>query len=288
MKRYFHQFNAMASPCSFHLIGEDTDHLARVSLMLEEEVRQYEDSFSAYAVTAELHRLNQLAPSTPKKISVDLFEILSKSIQYYEWTKGYFDIGWKRNLQGIPLNKRLTLDRDHHSICYIDPSLVLDLGGVGKGEILDRLTEMLEYYQISSYLLNAGNSSVLAKGKKEDGSLWNMELKGHKQRFNLQDTAMSTSAGGCLPDKQQGIYDPITSTGVNTKQICMVFGPSSGLCEVLSTSLIAMGKERAFTFFSSSITETYQAIWREKGRSECLALKQKESKDDGEKKFFAA
>ncbi|MEM6633888.1 MAG: hypothetical protein AAF694_29710, partial [Bacteroidota bacterium] len=62
---YIHQFYAMASPFSLHLVGTKKKYLRQVGRQMEEIVRQKEQLLSKYSPASELWRINREATKRP-------------------------------------------------------------------------------------------------------------------------------------------------------------------------------------------------------------------------------
>lgn len=112
-----------------------------------------------------------------------------------------------------------------------------DLGGFLKGYAAERVKELVERDGITDMLVNAGNSSIVARGgSPSDAGGWNITLSGGKSLL-LKNCAMSISGRQQWGDGRH-IADPHTGTLVDGDDVC-VTGPQADVCEVLSTALYA-------------------------------------------------
>lgn len=134
--------------------------------------------------------------------------------------------------------------------------MALDLGAVAKGYACDRLAADLREADISSALLDLGQSSILALGAKPDGSPWRIGLlcpdgKNYAGVLELSDRAMGTSGDYQRFFEQDGrtychIMDPDTAAPARSGlRSVTVVGPSGLMCDGLSTAFFVLGREKS-------------------------------------------
>ncbi|HQI23110.1 MAG TPA: FAD:protein FMN transferase [Candidatus Saccharicenans sp.] len=116
--------------------------------------------------------------------------------------------------------------------------LDLDLGAIGKGYALEAAAGLLSSWEIDSFLANAGQSTVLARGKEA----WPVTVGGgfdflKPGRVKLKDRALSGSGHEV---KGAHIYDPRLRQ-VKSRQLAVwVSHPSPALSDGLSTAFMVM------------------------------------------------
>lgn len=116
--------------------------------------------------------------------------------------------------------------------------LDLDLGAIGKGYALEAAAAHLSSWEIDSFLANAGQSTVLARGKEA----WPVTVGGgfdflKPGRVGLKDRALSGSGHEV---KGEHIYDP-RRRQVKSRQLAVwVSHPSPALSDGLSTAFMVM------------------------------------------------
>ena len=151
--------------------------------------------------------------------------------------------------------------------------LKVDFGGIAKGYACDRVKELTEAFEYG-YFSFSGSSMAVGK-YKEDRTYYELSVaapreKGSYLTANVQDTCLSTSADNGLYYEIGGtrysqIIDPETMMPVNVEDgknvagivTATVLGKSAARCDALTTSLMAMGEERAKDFVKT-IDET---VW---------------------------
>ena len=169
-------------------------------------------------------------------------------------------------------------DGDNYSVSGFE-SAKIDLGAIGKGYAIDKISDYLVEAGIPNTLVSFG-SSILAAGKNKDGSLWNIGLKDPLNPekicgyLNASDKVISVSGGYerfiTISGKDYcHIIDPETGYPVDNDLLCVVvvmesqsalqtkerlekFVDNGSISDALSTALYVMGKEKALDFYSSS------------------------------------
>lgn len=156
----------------------------------------YENEFSRTISGSDLSKLNS-AGGVPVSVSNDLFEILKKGIYYGELSEGAFDIAiapissqWDFTAAdpivpnadaitaALPLvsYQNLVLDSTAHTACLLNSDAAIDLGGIAKGFIADRLKDYLISEGVTSAMIDLGGN-ILAVGHKPDGSNFTIGIK---------------------------------------------------------------------------------------------------------------
>lgn len=235
---------------------------------------KYENKFSNTIKTSEISQINH-ANGKAVTVSDDTIELLQKGIAYGELTNGKFDITissvsdlWDFTDNPdklIPNEKSIQEALTHvnykniqiegNAVTLTDPDTKIDLGGIAKGYIADKLKEYLTKSGVEHALINLGGNS-LAVGSKYDGSSFRI---GIQKPFDQQGSAISVLeirdqsvvSSGIYEryfEKDKMIYHHIldTNTGYpirnNLLQVTIVSDISVD-GDALSTSCYALGLE---------------------------------------------
>ncbi len=131
----------------------------------------------------------------------------------------------------------------------------IDLGGIAKGYIADRVADYLRSEGVSSACINMGGN-VIAVGTKPDGSAWRIGLRDpngtaaqSEEVLSLSDAAIVTSGNyerffDLDGVRYHHILDPKTGMPVqNGLASVTIIGSESALCDALSTACFLLGKE---------------------------------------------
>ena len=164
---------------------------------------------------------------------------------------------------------RVSLDQESASL---PDGMKLDLGAVAKGYTADRLAKLAQERDITSALLDLGQSTILALGAKPDGSPWRIGIQdpqgeGYLGVLELEGQAMGTSGGYqryyTAPDGTvyQHILDPKTGYPVESDLLSVSILCDNGtMADAYSTALYVMGSAGA------------QAFWRTHGGFEMILI----------------
>ncbi len=153
------------------------------------EIRRYEDLFSAEKEGSDVSLIND-SHGKEVKVSSETAELIDIALQYSEESHGAFDITirpvsvlWDfKSGKGVPPDKEdieealkhvgyehVILNKADCTVRLDDPEAGIDLGGIAKGYIADRIKDFLKEKGINSAIINLGGN-VLLVGSKPDGS----------------------------------------------------------------------------------------------------------------------
>lgn len=250
-----------------------------------EIMRIFENKLNFYNKDSEISKINENAGKSFVKVSNTTFEIISKSKDYSEMTKGLFDITiaplvkeWGINsenprvLDEYKVKEMITLvnyediilDKYNLAVKLAKKNQKIDVGGIAKGYIADKLIEFYKLSNVSSAIINlGGNIKIL--GKKNETNLWNVGIYYPKKHSNtticsieLEDKSIVTSGGYERAFMNNGevyhhILNPATGCPAKTdlKSITII-SDSSLEGDALSTPLFIMGKYKASDFMKKN------------------------------------
>lgn len=174
---------------------------------------QYEGYFSATIPDSDIAKINA-AGGTPVTVHDETVELLQMGVDYGALSDAAFDItiGALSNLWDISTKALLaetdasmipadseiqavlsTVDYrdiqiDGNDVSLKNPDAAIDLGGIAKGYIADRMKEYLNSQGVTSGHINLGGN-VLVLGEKSDGSPYNI---GVQRPFSLDGSVIAT------------------------------------------------------------------------------------------------
>jgi len=260
----------------------------------------YEQEFSRTLENSALYRLNHETVAE-RRLSKDLQSLITTGLSYYERSNGLFDITvaplsdlWQFSSSNpsVPDNTALLAALNHVDasklsmngdiLRYEDTSIQLDLGGIAKGYIADRLKEYLVKHGVTSALIDLGGN-ILCIGSKPDGSPFRV---GIREPFAPQGTSIAVAAVSDLSVVTSGVYercftegdilyhhllDPKTgypfNTGLNSVSI---ISKASVDGDALSTVCFALGIEKGMELINSMpdvyavfVTENNELVYSE-------------------------
>lgn len=150
-------------------------------------MRTFANRYSRFKKDNELFRFNH---GEQLVVSSELFDILTQAKQFHVSTNALFDpsiltalenegyrgAGYASSPLSVPQFSELKLDPESRTVSK-PKGLFIDLGGIGKGYIVDQVATFLSRH-FDNFLIDAGGD-IFVKGvnKKDDYSYWAIEVE---------------------------------------------------------------------------------------------------------------
>jgi thiamine biosynthesis lipoprotein len=264
---------AMATRFELVLEGDDPQRLRAAGEEALREVERVEGQLGRDRAASAVARINAGAGGEPVRVHPRVVALLQQCAELSRLTDGAFDVtvgplmaawGFTNGHGASPDPERLEEARRlvGMSGVEVDPAsgtvrlgragMRLDLGAVARGYALDRAVAVLEQRGVPSALLHGGTRSVHVIGTPGRRQSWPVawRLPDHATRtlrLGPARPALSVSAphgrafldGGRL---QGRVLDPRTGVPTQTALSACVTGPSSTLCDALSTAVLVAGE----------------------------------------------
>ena len=246
------------------------------------ECARYDGLFSARTEGTDVYRINE-AQGAPVEVDPDTAELLEQSLEYCALSDGTFDITigavsllWDF-VEGVKPSDEAIAEAVRHvdytcvgidgtTVTLSDPEAKVDLGGIAKGWIADRLCGLLADAGATAALVNLGTSSTYALGRKPDGTPWRIGLRDPMGEstasisavVEVSDAALTSSG---LYDQQfeldgktyWHILDPATGYPAQTDMLGVaVVTPTAVQGDAFSTMLFIKGIEEGTAWLSEN------------------------------------
>ncbi len=168
---------------SIRFIGGSSWQGSQLAAELIALCRKYEQLFSAYLIGSDVYRINE-APGTRVAVDPETHELIKCALEYCALSEGTFDITmgavtrlWDFVAQEIPSQAEVdealafvdwqAVELFDDGTVQIKPGFSLDLGGVAKGYIADKIEELLRKSGQTSAIINLGGN-VICLGVKHE------------------------------------------------------------------------------------------------------------------------
>ena len=267
---------AMACKFEITLPSELEEHLDAAHAALG-GIEQLEEQLSIFRDSSEVSFINRAAFAGAVPVEERLFELLLQCQQIHAITGGAFDItstplsrvwGFLRRQGRLPTEDEIAearvrvgmqhvqLDAEARTVRFAREGMSLNLGSIGKGYALDRVGAQMREGGVSTALLTAGASSVLALGDGPDGVGYVVGLRdpfAHDQRLGtvrLRGAALGVSGVGeqnfVVDGKRYGhILDARTGWPVVDRAYVAVVAPTAAEADALATACFVGGRRTA-------------------------------------------
>ena len=154
----------------------------------------YDSLFSRTKEGSDIYKINH-AGGSPVEVSEETISLLETALSYSELSDGALDCtiapvsslwNFQDNSGTLPDPETLaeavslvdyhTVEMKDLTVTLKNPKAALDLGGIAKGYIADRLQDFLTEKGVTGAVINLGGN-VLTVGEKPDGSLWKIAIQ---------------------------------------------------------------------------------------------------------------
>ena len=262
---------------------------------------EYENKFSRTIPDSEISKINR-SGGVPTEVSDETIELIQKGLYYGKLSDGTFDItiaplsslwDFKNNTGIIPSNSLIQEAKSHvnyknvvvngNTVQLLDPKASLDLGGIAKGYIADRLKEFLIKNKIEHAMINLGGN-VLTIGDKPNGTPFHV---GIQKPFAEQNVTIASIPVNNQSVVSSGIYeryfkkdgkiyhhllDPFTGYPKENNLLSVtILSDSSADGDALSTTCFTLGLEKGMELVNQLdnvevvfVTDDYQLHCSEK------------------------
>ncbi len=267
--------------CTFTAYGDDT-----APSKLAQDCARYDALFDLYDPASDISRVNA-AGGAPTVVDPATAEVVEAALGFCAEAEGRFDITigavsrlWDFDEGMRPTDEQIaaalahvdwhgvsvdTTNPDAPTITLADPEAALDLGGIAKGFIADKLVETLRTETEATAAIISLGGNVVCWGTKPDGEPWSVGVRdpndpGGSATVGTAYLRAGTGVGEAVSLVTSGLYertfeldgvtywhilDPATGMPVATDTVSVtVVSPSSTQADALSTTLFVAGSAR--------------------------------------------
>lgn len=240
----------------------------------EGEIKRLDNNLRRGSTDSEIYRVNT---EKSAEVSADTAKLVNDALSICISTDGAFDItiapvmdlwGFYTKEFYVPDSDEISaaLSRVDYKNISVDGNVIsvsgtsqLDLGGIAKGFLSGRITEIFKENGVTSGIISLGGN-VQALGSKPDGTDWRVAIQNPDDdtyigTISVMDKAVITSGGYQRFFERNGviyhhIIDPKTGYPANSglKSVSIV-SESGTLADGLSTALFVMGLDKGTEYW---------------------------------------
>lgn len=254
--------HAMATFFEVRIAGQEKSYAAQAAQAAFAVADALESLLSRFRENSEIRALTHLKPGETLRLAASVFSCLEIAQTMEAATNKAFSIT-PTALQTQNAPPRWTLLPDKLAIRCDSGKLDFDLGAVGKGFALDRMAVELADWDCSSYLLNAGGSSILAGTPPPGRKGWSAGLSDDKasRRFWLANCSLS---GSGLAVKGEHILDPRSGKPARTRSRAWALASTAAQSDALSTACMVLSETEIAQCFNDS--PEWLVLFQQEGR----------------------
>lgn len=230
----------------------------------------FEAQFSRFAKESELSRFNRGETSA---VSKELFLLLKECARYHELTGKIFDPSVLPILERIGYKGKSALQvssetnsfaelifDDVHQTVQKPSGLSIDLGGIGKGYIVDKVADQLSKKYVDGIVDAGGDMRIFGGDREQNLDTFAIDVENPSDALqtlttlSLTDCAVATSGTNRRKWKLGGKYyhhiiNPLQKTSAETDVVQVtVIASRATEADVFAKTLLILGLERGLKF----------------------------------------
>ncbi|MCU0393136.1 MAG: FAD:protein FMN transferase [Thermoflexibacter sp.] len=275
--RYEFSAGKLGTLCRIVIYTKDSTTANYLSQVAFAKIDSLNEIFSDYNENSELRKfLDTYQPNQPFAVSPLLYELISQSLYFSKLSDGAFDISigsysllWRRaRRQGImptaqQLKKakqtlgyqKIVLSPHQQAICLSVKGMRLDVGGIGKGFIADKVVQLLAQYGASIVLVDLGGDISIGDAPPNEQG-WHIEV-GYKdvdknfvsEVLVLKNCAIATSGDSFQYTEIEGkryshIINPRTGLGLTQSNQVTVIAQDGATADAFASALSVLGQKK--------------------------------------------
>lgn len=276
---YEHQ--AMATYFKLVIYNEEEHYAISAADQVFRLIDDMEKRLSRFIPDSEISHINKMREGDQLPLDFETWEVMKLSFQAHQISGGTFDIGVAKHMdifratkQGIlnefemhnALQKEQT--RKSQAAFYLDPDKPLiicgqagmqfDLGGIGKGYVVDAVKKHLLEMDIQTFSVSAGDSTLLLCNNKAVMPFFKYPISAkYEQRILKLDNVTVSASGTYYQGKH--IFDPRTGENDFDSPYSMtwVAATNAAISDAMATAAFLLNPEEMV----ECVANTEEIIW---------------------------
>ncbi|MBN1559941.1 FAD:protein FMN transferase [candidate division KSB1 bacterium] len=259
-----HRFShaAMGSIFEIRICHADGRYAGSASVEAFRLLDQLEHDLSRFIANSDISRISNLHVGESTQVSYETYTCLRLCAEMHRLSRGVFDVTigelydcWLNpdktlkspTPQQVAAAKRrvgwshLSLDEERYRVRMAGGPVRLDLGGFGKGYALDKMAELLADWEITTFVLNGGQSSMLIGDAPGDIG-WPITISDPFDDYRLlrELYVANIAIGGSGLVKGRHIIDPRTAQPLENERAAWALAPTAATADGLSTTFMLL------------------------------------------------
>jgi thiamine biosynthesis lipoprotein len=249
------------------LVGADEENLRAAGEAALDEVVRVEKLLSRFDPASDTARINRDGHSDPVLVNHEMLRVLLACERFSKRTDGYFDVTAVSRAAASAAARTepaVSIDPETRLVRIHSPGLFLDFGACGKGYAIDRMIAILREGNFEHALVHSGTSSLGIIGSKRVGIADPSDRNAAAGIVRLEDEALSCSAVYPEGSEQSDIVSPRDGSAPREQAACVVVMKGAWAAfesEMLSTGLLAMGRQRAVVWCQRPENRGVHVAW---------------------------
>lgn len=290
----------------FALVGYTKSEVEfdRYFKMMEQQAYEYHtlyDKYNDYQGINNIKTINDNAGIKAIEVDSRIIDLLTMAKEYYDLTDGYFDITIGAVLEKwhycreqatnngfgcVPTESELQeayqhtgwslveIDTDANTVYLTDAQASLDVGGIAKGYVVEKIALSLEASGLKFGAVDGGGNIRTINQKPNDDpftiGITNPDNRGNisVDILSLHDSSSFVTSGDYeryyhdeYGNRYHHIIDPFTLYPSISARSITIITPNSAIADILSTALYVMDYQTAISFLNDQNNDDISVIW---------------------------
>lgn len=266
----------MATYFKLVIKNEEEDYALNASDQVFALIDEMEQRLSRFIPDSEISRINRMRAGDQLYLDYETWDVMKMAFRAHQLSLGTFDIGVARHMDIFRASKQGILneferhnallkeqEKKSKSAFYLDPDQPLiicgeagmqfDLGGIGKGYVLDIAKKHLLEMDIDHFCISAGDSTLLVSSPSQNEDAWKFPISAKYEQKIIKLNNQSISASGIYYQGNH-IFDP--RSGENDYEapydMAWVTATNAALSDAFSTAAFMLTTEEMVHCVNSS------------------------------------